>query len=93
MGEYDPLIAKVRTARILTFLVKKGISTVKEITKYLGNITENALYRYMRKLVNQGLVVEMGWSQEREYGKGRSAKLYKAAEYNLKVNELVRFLE
>lgn len=93
MGEFDPLIKKVRAARILKFLVRNGICTVRQIAKYLGNITENRLYHVLKIMRNDGLVIEMGWTLGLGYSRGRSRKLYKAADDNLKVMELVEFLE
>lgn len=93
MGKHDPLIAKCRAARILKFLVRNGICTVRQIANYIGNITENRLYHVLKVMRNEGLVVEMGWTLGLGYSKGRSRKLYKAAEDNHKVMELVQFLE
>jgi len=92
MGQWDPLIAKVRTAHILKFLVKNGISTVRQITNYLGNITENAVYRFLITLAHKGLVVDCGSLTGGGYGKGKPKRLWKAAQVP-EVKELVAFLE
>lgn len=93
MAEFDPLISKVRTARILKFLLKNGLSTVRQIAKYMGNITENRLYYLLSVMEKSGLVIDCGWTKPgKGTGQGRTAKKWKVSE-DPKVKEFIKILE